>query len=352
MASQRRSPDPRARRGFVALAVAGALVLLAGGAAFVALRGTGRDSRLSTSWTSSARSSSQKLPADRAVEESSALQPTPRSSAAHATGFDTAAALAHIRELERIGVRAGGTDGEKRAAEYLAAQLESFGYDAVIREFPLPNGATSRNVVATLAGSTSRRVIVGAHYDTKPPSPGANDNGSGTAAVLVIAKDLADEKLAPTIEFVFFGSEETIDSNPDHHHFGSRFHVASMSTAEKRSTAAMFSVDMIAYGPSFHARTMGSGPRTLSGDLLAFAKARGVSISYLKDPGKSGWSDHEPFERAGIPSVWLEWRDDPVYHTAGDDTAHLQTRKLGIAGGLVLDYLRALDEKRMDRLRP
>lgn len=348
----RRPPDQRARRRAFALAAAGVLALAFGLALYLSLSGTGSQTRSRTSWTAVSRSSSQKLLADRAFEESATFQPAFRASTALDIGFDTAAAVAHVRALERIGVRAGGSDGERRAAEYLAAQLESFGYDAEIRQFPLPNGKTSRNVVASLAGSTDRRVVVGAHYDTKAPSPGANDNGSGTAAVLVIAKALAGEKPAATIEFVFFGSEETIDSNPDHHHFGSRFHAASMSAAEKRSTVAMFSVDMIAYGPSFHVRTMESGPRTLSDDVLAFAKSRATAISYLKDPGKSGWSDHEPFERAGIPSVWLEWRDDPVYHTAGDVTAHLQTRKLGIAGGLVLDYLRAMDESRMARLRP
>lgn len=349
MESLRRTPDPRARRRFAALAGVGVLVLAAGFAAYRALNLPGADSRVSVTWTTVSRPPSEKLPADRAVEESSAFQPAPRSSAVRDTGFDTAAAVAHIRALERIGVRAGGSDGEKRAAEYLAAQLESFGYDAEIRQFPLPDGRTSRNVVARLKGATDTRVVVGAHYDTKPPSPGANDNGSGTAAVLVIAKELADESLAPTIEFVFFGSEETIGSNPDHHHFGSRFHVASMSAAEKRATIAMFSVDMIAYGPDFHVRTMGRGPQSLSNDLLAFARARGIAISYLKDPGKSGWSDHEPFELAGIPSVWLEWRDDPVYHTARDDSTHLQTRKLGIAGRLVLEYLRDLDGAGLSR---
>lgn len=80
----------------------------------------------------------------------------------------------------------------------------------------------------------------------------------------------------------------------------------------------MVSVDMIGYGPDFVVRTMGSGPQTMRYLLLADAKRQGLSASYLADPGPSGWSDHESFELAGIPTAWIEWRDDPVYHTTGD----------------------------------
>ncbi len=265
--------------------------------------------------------------------------------------FDADLARRHVEVLAGdIGVREAGTDGEREAAGYISAELEKLGYTPATVKFSLPNGRTSQNVIAELPGTGSRRIILGGHYDTKKPSPGANDNGTGSAALLALAAELKDEPLAPTIVFVWFGDEEMIDSNQDHHHYGSRAYVKAMTDAEKAATAAMLSVDMIGYGPEFRVRTMGKGPQTLQKDLLAFGAANGYSATYMKDPSKYGYSDHEPFELAGIPSAWIEWRDDPVYHTTKDVASHVDWEKVRQAGQLTLDYVRALDEQRMATL--
>ena len=73
----------------------------------------------------------------------------------------------------------------------------------------------------------------------------------------------------------------------------------------------MISIDMAGYGKQFHVRTMKKGPQTLSKYLLARAKQEGVRLTYVKDPGVTGWSDHEPFEVRGVPAAWLQWLTDP-----------------------------------------
>ena len=60
---------------------------------------------------------------------------------------------------------------------------------------------------------------IGAHYDTKPNTPGADDNGSGLAGLLEIARAMAGIKYRRTVRFCFFGMEETTRG-------GSRSHVA------------------------------------------------------------------------------------------------------------------------------
>jgi len=276
-------------------------------------------------------------------------EPTPPAPVIDA--FDADLTRAHTQALAGdIGVRAAGTDGERQGAAYIAQELEKLGFTPAIVKVPLPGGKTSQNVVAELPGTGERRVILGAHYDSKSPSPGANDNGTGSAALLAIAAEIKDEPLPPTIVFVWFGAEEMIDKNPDHHHYGSRAYAKAMTAEEKATTAAMLSVDMIGYGPEFRVRTMGAGPQTLRIDLLAFAKAKGYTATYLRDAGKYGWSDHEPFELAGMPAAWIEWRDDPAYHSAKDTPAHIDWVKVRQAGQLTLDYVRALDERRMDAL--
>jgi Zn-dependent M28 family amino/carboxypeptidase len=84
--------------------------------------------------------------------------------------------------------------------------------------------------------------------------------------------------------------------------------------------------------------------------LLAQAQASGVEMTFLKDPGVTGWSDHEPYELAGIPAAWIEWSDDPVYHTADDTSDHCDAENIRIAGQLVLDVIRSLDAADLEAL--
>jgi Zn-dependent M28 family amino/carboxypeptidase len=166
-----------------------------------------------------------------------------------------------------------------------------------------------------------------------------------------IAQLLSESDPYATIEFVFFGAEERIDGDPDHHHYGSRARVAAMSTQERTDTAGMISVDMIGYGPAFHVRTMKRGPQTLSAELLSYATDRGIACTFRIDPGATGWSDHEAYELAGIPAAWVEWRDDPTYHTVGDTASHVRVDKVDTAGELVWGYVTGLDQARVEKLR-
>jgi aminopeptidase YwaD len=240
-------------------------------------------------------------------------------------------------------VRQAGTDAETQAAQYGFEYLRSLGYDALITDFDVPNGLPSHNVVAVKQGSSPLTIVVGGHMDTKKPSPGGNDNASGSAAVLELARDLAGGAVVPTVVFVLFGNEEMIDSNPDHHHYGSRAYLQQMTALDRANTVGMISLDMIGYGSSFVLRTMGRGPREMRDMLKAHANSTGVNIGYLADPSKYGYSDHEPFELAGYPAVWVEWRDDPVYHTVKDTYEHCRPSKVQAAGELVLSFLTDLD---------
>ena len=260
--------------------------------------------------------------------------------------FVVARALLDVRALEALGVRSGGSAAELRGADLIAAHLREAGVaDVKIRAFPLPPiDKTSRNVIAVIPGESRKTIILGAHMDSKYPSPGANDNGTGCGALLEISRSLAERPAYPTVKLVFFGTEEMVDANADHHHFGSRAYDAGMSQAAKQNTAAMISVDMIGYGPALVVRSMGKGPQTMVRLLLQQARQRNVRLSYLADPGPSGWSDHEAFELAQIPVAWIEWREDPSYHTTADTSPHLVPAKVREAGQFVLDVLYGLDQ--------
>ena len=191
---------------------------------------------------------------------------------------------------------------------------------------------------------------MGAHLDGKAPSPGANDNASGVATVLELARDLKNADTTATIELVLFGAEEVVDSNPNHQHYGARAFVKEMTATERANLAGMMSVDMIAYGSRFTVGTMKRGPQLLCATLIGYAAAHGLPATFQLDEGTWGWGDHEPFELAGYPVAWLEWGDDPTYHTVSDTFAHCDPLPVEKTGDLLLGFLAGLDQADLEQL--
>ena len=95
------------------------------------------------------------------------------------------------------------------AASYIEGTLTELGYAPADEPFE-SRGRTVRNILAERRGSTQAEeiVLVGAHYDSVLGSPGANDNASGVAALLELARLLADQALPRTVRFVAFVNEE------------------------------------------------------------------------------------------------------------------------------------------------
>lgn len=137
----------------------------------------------------------------------------------------------HIDKLAgEIGARSltASPDGLERSARYIETTLAAMGYklqsqrftvddprtlailEKQVPDFPRDTimGKQARNVIAELKGKTRKVIVVGAHYDTVFGCPGANDNGSGVAALLEIARALRGEELTCTIAFVAFANEE------------------------------------------------------------------------------------------------------------------------------------------------
>lgn len=93
------------------------------------------------------------------------------------------------------------TVDDRRSLAYLEKYLPDFPGDKIM-------GKEARNVIAELKGTTRKVIVIGAHYDTVFDCPGANDNGSGVAALLELARALRGEELPCTVRFVAFANEE------------------------------------------------------------------------------------------------------------------------------------------------
>ncbi|MEX2352795.1 MAG: M20/M25/M40 family metallo-hydrolase [Gammaproteobacteria bacterium] len=151
----------------------------------------------------------------------------------------------HVYVLsEEIGERSG-SQGIKlnQAADYIQGQFESFGYIPVSRGF---GDGEYRNIEVDLYGTDRRDeiIVVGAHYDTSWLTPGADDNASGIAGLLEIARNLKDKRYARTIRFIAFANEEVP--------FYRRSEMGSMASAKRSFTRSeqiygMIALEMIGY---------------------------------------------------------------------------------------------------------
>lgn len=161
-----------------------------------------------------------------------------------------------------------------------------------------------RNVIAK-RGSQYPLAVVGAHYDSVPGSPGANDNASGTVTVLELARQLANNPLSEQIWFVFFDGEE--DGL-----WGSRRFVE-QNPEIVRGLKGMLNLDMVGVNVS---GALGIGG---SSELRALADCNTLQIACGSAPG--GGSDHIPFAQAGVPVLFFFRGLDPNYHRPTDTFA-------------------------------
>jgi hypothetical protein len=222
-----------------------------------------------------------------------------------------------------------GSLGNQEARLYLAEQFAALGLTVTVQ-------GTYHNVVAELPGvETPERIfIVGAHYDTTKgaPRPGGDDNASGTAAVVHIARILSQYRFRSTIRFIGFNAEE-------YGLLGSSNYVSTVVQPGHEDVRGMISLDMI-LRPFNDANPalpwdadLGCPP---SADDLAwvdmFVASGGEYVPALPidpaTPFTSNWgsSDHQPFANAGYASFLaiensvseIRAGSNAYYHSAED----------------------------------
>jgi Zn-dependent M28 family amino/carboxypeptidase len=244
-------------------------------------------------------------------------------------------AMDTVRVLaDDIGSRPAGSANEQRAADYLAGEYRALGYEVSVTPFPFSVSSgrgESRNVEARSPNEdpNARLVILGGHYDTVPAGPGANDNGSGTATILEVARELAADPVpGVAVRYIAFGAEEI-------GLLGSKAYVNSMSENDRRRTALMMSIDMMAVGdqPAF-----GGTPEWVF-QALARAESQGFRPINQSDRLRR-MSDHASFIDAGMPGIMFHWLDDPFYHTALDISANVRPDAMDLMGAIAIDLVR------------
>lgn len=240
------------------------------------------------------------------------------------------------------------------------------------------------NVVATLPGHTGKKIILGAHYDTRPwsdqaenlsdrdqPVVGANDGASGVGALMEMARVLADHRpLNHTIKIVFFDAEDggdpppyLSDCNPDEHEehrtpggwiIGSSHYVSKMDQNQRNHTEAVIILDMVGYKNLSFFREESSyydPHRDLQDRIWDHSEALGYDQWKAQVKGPI-LDDHRPFQRAGITAVDVIHLDDegktpfpPTWHATNDTLESVSADSLETVGRVVERTIFDLDRE-------
>ncbi|MEL7658313.1 MAG: M20/M25/M40 family metallo-hydrolase, partial [Bacillota bacterium] len=181
---------------------------------------------------------------------------------------------------------------------------------------------TSQNVIGTLLAEEQKNntptIVIGAHYDCVD-TPGANDNASGTAALLEIARVLSKCDLDANIKFIAFGAEEV-------GLVGAYDYVESLDKNERNKIAAMINMDMVGVGDKLAIWTIGDKASAIVADLAeTYVQERNFPYN---PPGVEDRSDHAAFAENGIPSVYFSYEVDPNYHTDNDTIANIDKENI------------------------
>ncbi len=199
-------------------------------------------------------------------------------------------------------------DGEQLIARAAAGAL-----DATITVSP-PKG-TAYNIIAKPRGVATCTTITGGHYDSVAVTGGADDNASGAASVVELARVVAAQHIAGANCFALFSAEEF-------GLFGSKAYVDALSDADRNAIRGMINLDVVGIAE----------PLSLIGspDLIDLARVQAQSVGIDATPSSlpaGTGSDHLSFQQAGIPVVML-YRDDQLIHSPQDDLTRIVPESL------------------------
>ena len=229
------------------------------------------------------------------------------------------------------------------AADYIRTTLAGAGYEVRLQPYEVA-GKICENIEAEVRGGKRPDdiIVIGAHYDSVQGSPGANDNASGVAATLALARAFAEATPARTLRFVSFANEEPPLFQTEH--MGSRVY-AMRSRERGENIILMLSLETIGYYSDEPGSQHLLFPLNLiypsTGNFIAFVSnvENGFLVRQLvgsfrqqaKFPSEGGalwdlipgvgWSDHWAFWKEGYPAVMVTDTAPfryPAYHLPAD----------------------------------
>jgi hypothetical protein len=192
------------------------------------------------------------------------------------------------------------------ALQFARTQLNAAGFTTKVQTITV-NSRPSKNLIADKKGSASGKrgvVLATAHLDSinsaggaTAPAPGADDNGSGSAGILAIARVFQTHAASHDLRLILFGGEEQ-------GLFGSRHYVATLSAAERKRIRGIVNMDMIGNTNTDERSVLLEGAALSQHVIDKLSDAAGTYTQLRVETSlRPANSDHVPFIDAGLPAV-------------------------------------------------
>ena len=272
--------------------------------------------------------------------------------------FDRDAAAQLARDLStQWPNRVPGTAGATGAAEWFREQLAPYGF--IVRSEPftatIPGRGKVRftNLVAVKPGASRRTIVVMAHRDNSGVGPGANDNASGTAALIELARAYAPQAGAARLQLPYSLVFLSTDGGTDGGIGAAQFAAHSL---EAPNVAAVLNLDAVAGRGGPRLEFAGDTPRSPEPGLVETAR----SVLTQETGAQPGWPgalrqlidlgfpfslyEQAPFVSRGVPAVTITTSPDRPPSGAGDTVGSLNVRRLEQVGRAVQNALDAMEQ--------
>ncbi len=275
--------------------------------------------------------------------------------------LDVDSVYSYIEIQVGYGSRVPGTAGHRATGDWIVSKLRGWGYDVV--EQPVQGKdyygkpVSGRNLIATRDASRTPRLLLMAHWDTRPvadmdgdparrsqPILGADDGGSGVALLLEMARQWRDRPLGVGVDFVFFDLEDGGSSGDDESWCQGSQHWARTPHIPGYRAQYGILLDMVgARGARFyweHHSLRYAAP--LLKELWSVGRELGWGHYFVNSKGSAILDDHVPvIEHRGIPSVDIvnyspEGAFGAHWHTHGDDLDNIDRETLRAVGETVM----------------
>ena len=279
--------------------------------------------------------------------------------------FSGTRAMEYLKAMCEFGPRPSGSIGMQKQREFLIRHFQKAGAKVFRQAFRSRDGRTGEwirmeNLIVSWHPSRNERVLLGAHYDTRPYPDrdrrqpkgvflGANDGASGVAVLMELADSMVELKGSVGVDFVLFDAEEYVfEEGRDSYCLGSLFFARQYAASRKAGTISYtyrcgVILDMVGDRnlAIWQEQQSVEWPDTRPVVNSIWATAEQLKVrEFIPRPKYVINDDHVPLRMTGgIPTCDIIDFDYPHWHTTQDVPANCSAKSLGLVGQVMLAWL-------------
>ena len=277
--------------------------------------------------------------------------------------FNADSAYAYVKHQVEFGPRVPGSEAHRRCGDWLSSKLREFGADVTEQTATLTafdgTRLPMRNIFASINPDADRRILLLAHWDSRPwadhdpdpakranPVDGANDGASGTGVLLELARNLSSASGDTGIDILLCDAEDWgEESNDESWALGARYFAGNPPTQGYMPSAAIL-LDMVGAPDATFMREYFSqlANPALADEIWSIAKSLGYGDMFVNRMGSAVNDDHVELIKGGIPAIdIIDYREGSGFfsgwHTTADNMDAISKETLGAVGGVLAAYI-------------